>query len=190
MVELRLPRGILSPDDPRAACGIPEAHPPAMSTSQVLQYLYSLDTSSPDFLRCLYCFILDDKGEQYSTNLQGSELARLVDFLDEVCPLRPGFEPVIKHILQVLCTIPVTDDIFRQCLRKLQAICEYHMTLPSSYNASEDLVKVGGYTIADGGFADVWEGTHRGRKVCIKCLRVSVKNHETVTKVGLYSVST
>jgi len=184
MVGLRPPRGILSPDDPRAARhAIPEAHPPAMPTSQVLQYLYSLDTSSPDFLRCLYCFILDDEGEQYSSNLQGSELARLVNFLDEVCSLRPDFQPVMKHILQTLCTIPVTDNIYRQCLHKLQAICEYHMTLPCSYNASDDLVKIGGYPIADGGFADVWEGTHRGRKVCIKCLRVSVKNRETVTKV-------
>lgn len=96
MVRLRPPRGTLSFDDPRAACRIPEAHPPAMSTPQILQYLYSLDTSSPDFLRYLRCFILDDEGEQYSSNLQGMELTNLVDFLDKVCPLHPSFRPVMK----------------------------------------------------------------------------------------------
>ena len=100
MVRLRPPRGILSFDDPRAACGIPEAHPPAMPASQVLQYLYSLDPSSPDFSRYLYRFILDDEEERYSSNLQKPELARLVDFLDEVRSLHSDFHrPVTKQIL-------------------------------------------------------------------------------------------
>jgi len=155
-----------------------------MSTPHVFQYLYSLDTSSPDFLRYLYYFILDDEGERYSSNLQGLDLARLVDFLNEVCPLHLDFRPVMKQNFQALsCTIPVTDDIFQQCLHKLQAICSYHMALPLSYNVSDDLTKVGDHQIADGGFADVWEGTHNGRKVCIKCLRVSVKNRKKIMKV-------
>ena len=57
---------------------------PTMSTSQVLQLLYSLDTSSPEFLRCLYCLIRNDEEEQYLSTLQESELIRFVDFLDEV----------------------------------------------------------------------------------------------------------
>ena len=56
----------------------------SMSTPQVLQLLYALDKSSPEFVRLLYTFIrLDEKGE-YSLNLQRSESASLVDFLDEV----------------------------------------------------------------------------------------------------------
>lgn len=55
-----------------------------MSASQVLQHLYSLDKSSPDFLRVLYGLIRHDEDEQYSSSLQGPELARLVDFLDDV----------------------------------------------------------------------------------------------------------
>ena len=183
MLRLRPPRGILSFNGLRTTRGTPEEHPPEMSASQVLRYLYSLETSSPDFLRHLYCFILDDEGEQYSSNLQGSELARLVDFLDEVRPFYPDFRLVMKQVLQALSAIPATDDISRQCLRKLHAICDYHMTLPSSYNVSGHLAKVDDHPIADGSFADVWEGTHRGRKVCIKRLRVSVKYRETVTKV-------
>ena len=60
-----------------------------MSASQVLQYLYSLGASSPDLLPHLYCLIQNDDEEQYLSGLQGSELAQLVDFLDEVQALFP-----------------------------------------------------------------------------------------------------
>jgi len=55
-----------------------------MSTSGILHRLYSLDPSSLDFSRHLYCLIRHDEREQYLTTLQGPELARLADFLDEV----------------------------------------------------------------------------------------------------------
>ena len=55
-----------------------------MSASQILQYLYSLDTSSPGFPRFIYGLIRHDEEEQYLSSLQGSELARLVNFLDKV----------------------------------------------------------------------------------------------------------
>ena len=58
-----------------------------MSASQILQHLYSLETSSPDFLRTLHGLIRHDEGERYSSSLQELELARLVDFLDDVRPL-------------------------------------------------------------------------------------------------------
>jgi len=58
------------------------------------------------------------------------------------------------------------------------------MTLPSSHNVSGDLTKVGDYPISvDGGTADVWEGTHGGRTVCIKCPRVSEEDLQSVTRV-------
>ena len=55
-----------------------------MSTSLILHRLYSLDPSSLDFSRHLFCLIQHDEGDQYLTNPQGPELTRLVDFLDEV----------------------------------------------------------------------------------------------------------
>ena len=55
-----------------------------MSTPRVLRRLYSLDTSSPDFLRYLYSLIQADDEEQYLINLQEPALSRLVDFLDGV----------------------------------------------------------------------------------------------------------
>lgn len=55
-----------------------------MSTPQILQRLYSLENSSPDFSRSLYCLLKYDDEENYLTTLQGQELARLVDLLDKV----------------------------------------------------------------------------------------------------------
>ena len=59
-----------------------------MSTLWTLRRLYSLEVSSPDFSRNLYCLFRHDEEDHYLINLQGSELARLVDFLDRVrtCP--------------------------------------------------------------------------------------------------------
>ena len=55
-----------------------------MSTSDILQHLYSLDVSSPGVSRLIYRLIRRDKEEQYLSSLQESESARLVDFLDQV----------------------------------------------------------------------------------------------------------
>jgi len=156
-----------------------------MSTpqAQALERLYSLDNSSPDFLRVLHGLIRHDKDEQYSSSLEGAELARLVDFLDDVRPLPPAFRPVVNQTQQALCTIPTFDDIFRQCLRKLRAICGYHKTLPSSHMISGDLARTGDNPIAFGGFTDVWQGSHGGRRVCVKALRISLSDDQSLVKV-------
>ena len=67
-----------------------------MTTRQVLQHLYPLDTSSPDLPRLLDGLIWHDEREQYLSTLRGSELARLVDFLHGVRALLPAFRPVTK----------------------------------------------------------------------------------------------
>jgi len=154
-----------------------------MSASQVLQYLYSLDTSSPNLSRYLYCLIQLDEEEKYLSGLQGSELYQVVEFLDRVRTLPPAFFPVTEQILQALDAIPPTDDVYRQGLHKLQAICGRNTTLPSSHNVSGDLVTLGDCPIANGGFADVWEGTHGGGKVCIKCPRVYKEDLKAITQV-------
>lgn len=59
------------------------------------------------------------------------------------------------------------------------------MTLPSSYTVSGEIARVGDRPIALGGFADVWEGTHGGRKVCVKWLRVSLNDNQTLKKVRI-----
>ena len=154
-----------------------------MSTSQVLHRIYSLDTSSPDFLRYLYCLIQNDEEEQYLASLQGPELTRFVNFLDGVRTFSPASFKLIKQTVQVLGVAPVTDDVSRRCVHKLRTICSNHAILPSSYMISGDLVRVDNDPVAFGGFSDVWEGTHNGIKVCIKHLRVSQQIREAVEKV-------
>ena len=54
------------------------------NTSRILQRLYSLPTSSPDFARHLRYLIRYDKEERYLTNLKEPGLTRLLDLLDKV----------------------------------------------------------------------------------------------------------
>ena len=154
-----------------------------MAASQILQHLYTLDTSSPGISRLIYGLIRHDEEEQYLSSLRGSELARLINFIDEVRILLSAFHLVTKQVLQALGSIITADDVSRQCLRKLQIICGDNMTLPSSYTASGDLTRVGDEPVAFGGFADVWEGTHGGKKVCIKALRVTLNDDPALAKV-------
>ena len=55
-----------------------------MTTPQSLQSLYSFSTFSPQFSHCLDRLIQSDDEDNYLLGLQGSELTRLVDFLDKV----------------------------------------------------------------------------------------------------------
>lgn len=80
--------GCLIPN-PHPTYRIPQAYRPIMAACEIIQQLYALETSSPDFLRVLYSWIRSDEDEQYSSRLKGGELTRLVDFLDSVCPLSP-----------------------------------------------------------------------------------------------------
>jgi hypothetical protein len=154
-----------------------------MSTIRALRQLYSLDTASPDFPRYLFRFIQFDDKEQYSITLQGSKLVRLVDFLDKVSPFSSTSPQLTEWTPQALDAVPTTDDVSRQCLHKLQAVCAHHTILPTSYKVSGDLFKIGSHAVASGGFSDVWEGTRSGNKVCIKHLRINQQNRKVVEEV-------
>ena len=77
-----------------------------MSASQILQQLYSLDISSPNLSRYIYCLIQRDEEDQYLSSLQGSELGRLVDFLDQVRTLPSAFRPAAESIFRLLVSSP------------------------------------------------------------------------------------
>ena len=155
-----------------------------MSTSRVLQHLYSLDTaSSPDLLRYLDYLIQSDDEERYLSSLQGSELTRLVDFLDSVRPSLPVSFQLTSRTPQVLDSVTITDDVSVRCLHKLQAICGHHEILPSSYNFSGDLTRVDSHPIYSGGFSDTWEGIHDGKMVCIERLMITKQTCQDVEKV-------
>lgn len=91
----------------------------------------------------------------------------------------------MKRTLQVVDVAPITDDVSRRCLHKLQTICSRHATLPSSYTIPGNLSRIGSDPVAFGGFSDVWGGTLDDRNVCIKYLRVSEQIRKTVEKVSV-----
>ena len=157
----------------------------AMPASGILQRIYSLDASSPDFLHRLYCLVHYDEVDQCLTSLQGSELARLVDFLDKVRAVLSTFHQFTKQTPQALGAIPTTYDVARECLNKLQAICGHHAILPSPYIASGQIARAGDGPIAHGVIADVWEGVYRSEKVSIKCLKIPTENDQTLKKVRI-----
>ena len=150
-----------------------------MSTPSVLHRLYSLGTSSPDLSRHLYCLFRHDGNERFLENLQGSKLARLVDFLDGVHTLPFAFHQFMKHTPQAVSVISAKHDISRRYLHSLQVICSHHSILPSSYFLSGEAVRVGDGPIAVGAIADVWEGTYLTKKVSVKCLKIPLGNSQT-----------
>ena len=154
-----------------------------MSTPWMLHRLYSLDASSPDFLRHLYSLFRHDEEERYLLNLQRSELARLVDFLDGVRTLPSAFHQLMKQTPQTLSVISAKRDISRQCLHKLQEICDHRSILPSSYIVPGQVVRVGRGPIAVNATADIWEGTYRSKKVSIKCVKIPPNGDHTTKKV-------
>ena len=100
-----------------------------------------------------------------------------------------GLSPAYEVDLQALSTIPTTDNLSQECLHKLQAICSHHMILPSSYDISDEIARVGDHPIALDAIADTWEGTYGSKRASIKCLRVSMKNCQTLQKVRvLYGI--
>ena len=154
-----------------------------MSTFWTLHRLYSLDPSSLDFSRRLRSLIRHDEEEQYLTSLQGPELARLVDFLDEVRVSPSAFCPVTKRILQTLSAISADDDLSRKCLHKLQAVCSRRAALPYSCIFSGKIAKMSDNLITLGGITDVWECNYRGMGVSTKSLKVPLDNDQTLRKV-------
>ena len=162
-----------------------------MTTPQILELLYSFNTFSPEFTRCLDRLIQSDKEDRYLSSLQGPELTRLVDFLDRVrVLLSTSFPPAYEKTLQALGIIPVTEDVSRRCLHKLQAVCSHHGILPSSHIISGGLVRVGDYPVASTNLSDVWEGTHGSTKVCIKHPRITIKDRKHIEKVSDRGIGT
>ena len=89
-------------------------------------------------------------------------------------PLRPP---------QVLDVLDPAGVAFRQILQKLQGICTSRMYIPSLHLLPVNLLNVNATHLASGGSSDIFQGTYRGCKVCVKRLRVSsTGSYEMITK--------
>jgi len=96
-----------------------------MSVPWNLHRLYSLDPSSPDFLRRLHSLIRHDEEEQYLSNLQGWQLTRLVDFLDRV-----RIVPLVFHQFMIHSTDPWRHPHNRQYCTRVSTQATSHLRPP------------------------------------------------------------
>lgn len=125
-------------------------------TDPVLQQIFRLDRSSPDFGEELDSILHGEKYEDCRRDLGKGDLKWFIDYLDKAL-----------DSLDPFCSAS------RKCLRELRNICGTHVILPASYCISSDLLKIEPMPFANGGFGDVFDGTLGGSPVCIKRLRVS-----------------
>ena len=135
-------------------------------TFRTLQHLYSLHTSSPDFLSNLRLLIQHDKKEKYLIKLKGFQSTQLVDFLDEVRTAPLIFRQFRDRLPQALDVIPTNDDLARECLKKLHAICAARRAFPSSLILSGELERSGPCFLNPFGYG-YQRGTYRGKEVDI-----------------------
>jgi len=77
---------------------------------------------------------------------------------------------------QALDNIPVTDDLFRKTLRRLQSICSNREVLPQSHIIAKERLSNRGNAIAPLGFADAHEAELDGKKVYIKALKSYIQD--------------
>ncbi|TDL22635.1 kinase-like protein [Rickenella mellea] len=73
---------------------------------------------------------------------------------------------------QVTASTGPDDRIHIQCEQTLRRLCGRAGLLPSSFILKDELCKDGEHAITAGGFADVFSGTYKGKKVALKALRV------------------
>jgi len=148
---------------------------------QALLVLNKSSSQFPDNLRA----VLNRQGfDEDISKLQTGELAKIIDYLDEVPSLRQlQLTPTEPNLPQALNGLDHTSGAFRQILRKLQGICTSRMCLPSSYISSTGKLNTDKSPFASGGFSDVFKGTYDGSVVCVKRLRVaSTSSMENITK--------
>lgn len=88
--------------------------------------------------------------------------------------ISPSTSADLAH--EALNHIPVTDDLFRKTLRRLQSTCSNREVLPESYLIPSEKLSDRGMPISAGDFADTFQAKFDGKKVCIKTLRSYVQD--------------
>ena len=143
--------------------------------SPILQKLDRLSRSTSGFHDQLSDLFDGDEYKQCVPNLQGDDLAWLVDYLDKVrrriIPPHPPLKPT-----QTLDDLDPASSGSQKCLHELSYICGTRAILPTSYTLSSSLLNVGHHPVASGGSGDVYKGSFNGSGVCVKRVRVYSKD--------------
>ena len=151
-----------------------------------LQQLHHLDRSSSKFHDNLCSVFYGEEFQKCMQNLQGNDLVWLVEYLDKVrrhvallCPpLKPS---------QAFDSLDPSGTAFWKCLHELRAVCGARGMLLTSYILSASLLDIEMDPFASGGYGDVYHRTLDGSNICIKHVRVYVKEGpKKATKVGYW----
>ncbi|KAF9646907.1 hypothetical protein BDM02DRAFT_2871174 [Thelephora ganbajun] len=129
-------------------------------SSPALQQLHCFDASSPNFYDQLYNLLCRQEYVQCIPNLKGDDLVWLVNYLDKA-----------------LDDLDHSSVASQKCLRELRSICGTKAILPTSYTLSTDLLKIDPDPFVVGGFGDVYRGILNGSSLCIKRVRVYIKDN-------------
>ncbi|KAF9644348.1 kinase-like protein [Thelephora ganbajun] len=130
-----------------------------VSPSDLLQRIYALEKSSPHFPEQL-ANMLDEKDFRDSTQrLQEEQLTMFVDYLDTLLDILDPIGPA-----------------FPRCQRELRRVCNTCEILPKSYAISNTLLRTDTQPVASGAFADIYEGTLDGSRICVKQARIYSKD--------------
>ena len=141
-----------------------------------LQRLRNLDRSSSEFQDQVCNLLYEEEYQKCLPGLQGDDLVWLVEYLNEVRRRFPPPSLAPLRLSQVLDDLDSSGPAFRKCLRELRRICGAKGILPASYTLSSDLLSIGSDPFASGGYGDVYEGTLDGSRVCIKRIRVNLRD--------------
>ena len=78
--------------------------------------------------------------------------------------------------MQVLGVLDSSSPALRMCLLELRRICGVRGILPTSYTLSPDHLKIDSSPFVAGGFGDLYKGTLDGSPVCVKRMRVYLRD--------------
>jgi len=152
--------------------------PPALQ-----QQIHRLNRSSPGFHDQLSEVLYGEEYRHCVPDLRGDDLVWLIDYLDKVYR-HVTFPCSTLKPAQAFDGLDPSSATSRKCLRELGSICGARGILPTSYTLSSQLLNVGPDPFASGGYGDVYKGTLDGEKVCVKRVRVYLKDDsQRATKV-------
>ncbi|KAF9789475.1 kinase-like domain-containing protein [Thelephora terrestris] len=131
---------------------------PCNLVSDIQRRLENLEPSKKEFRPLLYALLSHKDLRSHIDSLRKDDIKGFVELLDEA----------LSHV-------PVTDDLFRKALRRLQSTCSYHEVLPQSCFILGRTLSNRGVPSAAGGSAGLHEGRFDGKKVWIRALRPNVQ---------------
>jgi hypothetical protein len=123
-------------------------------------------------------------GQKELLRARGEEARQILNVLDQVFPsAQRHLWDKFSFTSQILIKPGLHNKqraIFLVTLKKLCGAC---CLLPDSHEISDGLEIISASPVAGGGFADVYQGTYKGRPVAIKTLRTTVIEKDGLARI-------